>query len=146
MGGFLIYKKILIPTDGSEYAKRAAKHAKWIAQSNDSEILVLNVYETSSLNPIRSRELKKDMKKLWKDDAQKNLTGVLKVLDGNGLNVNSKIIEGNPADTILDIVNEQKIDLVVIGSSGKNALDMMFLGSVAEKVVRSAKSAVLVVH
>jgi len=141
-----LYKKILIPTDGSEQAKKAAKHAKWIAKSGNSDILVLNVYETSSLNPIRSRELKKDMKKLWIDDARKNLEEVLKILNGSNLKINSQVKEGRPAETILETINDEKIDLVVMGSSGKNAIDRIFIGSVAEKVVRSAPTSVMIVH
>jgi nucleotide-binding universal stress UspA family protein len=141
-----MYKKILIPTDGSEHAKRAAEHAKWIAKSANSEVIVLNVYETSSLSPIRSRELKKDMKKLWKQDAENNLNGVLKILNNEDIKINSQIKEGSPADTILETVDQEKVDLVVIGSSGKHALDRFIIGSVAEKVVRSANSSVMVVH
>ena len=141
-----MYKKILIPTDGSEHAKRAAKHAKWIAKSANSEILVMNVYETSSLNPIRSRDLKKDMMKMWIEDARKNLDDVLKILNGVDLKINTQVKEGRPAETILDTIKNENIDLVVMGSSGKNAIDRIFIGSVAEKVVRSAPTAVMIVH
>ncbi|MCE5213640.1 MAG: universal stress protein [Methanobacterium sp.] len=143
-----MYKKIMIPTDGSEHSKRAAEHAIWIANSSGADILVLNVFETSSLNPIRSRELKKDMKELWKEDARENLKDVLKVLKSNGLelNVDSQIKEGQPAEKILETIDNEKVDLVVIGSSGKHALDRFFIGSVAEKVVRSSKSPVMVIH
>jgi nucleotide-binding universal stress UspA family protein len=143
-----MYKKIMIPTDGSEHSKRAAEHAMWIADSCGADILVLNIFETSSLNPIRSRELKKDMKKLWAEDAQETLKGVLKVLNSNGmdLKVDSQIKEGQPAEKILETIDEENVDLVVIGSSGKHALDRFFIGSVAEKVVRSSKSPVMVIH
>lgn len=141
-----MYKKILIPTDNSEHAKRAAQHAKWIALSSEADVVVLNVYETSSLNPIRSRELKKDMKNLWKNEAKENLKGVLEIFNGTDLNVKSKIKEGRPADSILQSIDDDNIDLVVMGSSGKNAIDRLFIGSVAENVVRSANTAVLVVN
>lgn len=141
-----MYKKILIPTDNSEHAKRAAQHAKWIALSSEADVVVLNVYETSSLNPIRSRELKKDMKNLWKNEAKENLKGVLEIFNGTDLNIKSKIKEGRPADSILQSIDDDNIDLVVMGSSGKNAIDRLFIGSVAENVVRSANTAVLVVN
>ena len=141
-----MYKKILVPTDDSEHAKRAAKHAKWIALSSEAEILVLNVFETSSLSPIRSRELKRDMKKLWTNEAKENLKGVLKIFNGSDLNVKSKIKEGRPVEAILQTIDDEDIDLVVMGSSGKNAIDRFFIGSVAENVVRSANTAVLVVN
>ena len=54
--------------------------------------------------------------------------------------------EGHPADVILEIAKEEDVDLIVMGSSGKTGLDRFIIGSVAEKVVKGAKCAVLVVH
>ena len=54
--------------------------------------------------------------------------------------------EGPPADVILKTVKEENIDLIVMGTSGKHGLDRFLLGSVTEKVVRSAKIPVLAVH
>ena len=44
-----MYKKILLPTDGSKYAEKAAKHAIWIAGHSNGELIALNVVDTSSL-------------------------------------------------------------------------------------------------
>ena len=144
-----MYKRILVPTDDSEHAKKAARHARWIAESCQAEILVLNVYETSNLNPIRSQSLKDEMKELWKEEAEKKLDNMLKILQSNNgvnLKVNTKIKEGTPAKSILETINDEKIDLTVMGSSGRNALDRLFMGSVAENVVRSANSPVMIIH
>ena len=54
--------------------------------------------------------------------------------------------EGSPAEVILQTVEEEDIDLVVMGASGKHAVERFILGSVAEKVVRHAKCPVLTVH
>ena len=54
--------------------------------------------------------------------------------------------EGSPADAILKTIDKEHIDLVVMGTSGKHGLDTFLLGSVTEKVVRSAKCPVLAVH
>ena len=56
------------------------------------------------------------------------------------------IREGSPARVILEVANEENIDLIVMGSSGKSGFDRFIMGSVADKVVNSAKCAVLVVH
>lgn len=144
-----MYKKILVPTDDSDHAKRAAKHAKWIAESSRAKILVLNVFETSPLKPIRSRDLRKDMEELWRKDAEEKIKNVEKILNtDNNMNikVDFQIKEGHPIDTILQTIEDEKIDLTIMGSSGKNALDRLFIGSVAENVVRSAKSPVMVIH
>ena len=144
-----MYKKILVPTDDSEHSKKAARHAKWIAESCQAEILILNVFETSNLNPIRSRSLKEEMKELWKEEAEKKLEKMVKIFQedkGADLKVNTLIKEGNPINSILETINEEKIDLTVMESSGKNTLDRLFIGSVAENVVRSANSPVMIIH
>lgn len=143
-----MYKKILIPTDGSEQSNRAAEHAMWIANHSGAEILVLNVFETSSLNPVRSRELRKEMKEMWKTEADETLSGVLKILNSNetNLNVYSQVKEGRPAETILKTIEDENVDFVVMGSSGKHGLDRLLMGSVAEKVVRSANTPVMMIH
>ena len=56
------------------------------------------------------------------------------------------IKEGSPAKAILEVANEENVDLIVMGSSGKSGFDRFIMGSVADKVVNSAKCAVLVVH
>ena len=54
--------------------------------------------------------------------------------------------EGSPADSILKTIENENIDLVVMGTSGKHGLDRFLLGSVTEKVVRSSTCPVLAVH
>ena len=77
-----------------------------------------------------------------------NLKKVEDLRDEQGLDikVTPKIAKGSPAKAILAVAEEEDVDLIVIGSSGKSGLDLLLLGSVADKVVRSAKCSVLVVH
>ena len=62
-----------------------------------------------------------------------------------GLEAESVILKGNPAEKILDFADEHDIDLIVVGSLGKSGIERFALGSVSEKVVRHAKVPVLVV-
>ena len=64
----------------------------------------------------------------------------------NEINATLLVKEGSPATTILKTIEDEDIDLVVMGTSGKHGLDKLLLGSVAEKVVRNAKCAVTVIH
>ena len=77
-----------------------------------------------------------------------NLKKVEKLRDDEGLDVKitTKIAQGSPAKTILEVAEAEDVDLIVIGSSGKSGIDILLMGSVADKVVRSAKCSVLVVH
>ena len=67
-------------------------------------------------------------------------------LNEDSIKISHVIREGSPARVILETIEEEDIDLVVIGSSGKTGIDKFLMGSVAEKVVKSAKCSVLVVH
>jgi len=143
-----MYKKILLPTDGSEYANKAAEHAIWIAKESGAEIIALTVMETSTLIGLPADDLIIRIKEVLEEEASNSLDKIKKIVKESGYNIKLtlKTDEGSPADSILDMIEKEGIDLVVMGTSGKHGLDRFLLGSVTEKVVRSAKCPVLVVH
>ena len=146
-----MYKKILLPTDGSEFANKAAEHAIWIAEASGAEIIALNVIETSSLVGLPAEDLIVRIKEMLKEEGKLALEHIFEMssqesVDDGKLKVTLKTEEGSPADVILKTIGKEDIDLVVIGTSGKHGLDRFLLGSVTEKVVRSAKCPVLAVH
>ena len=107
----MMYKKILVPTDGSEFAKKAQKHALFLASVSGAEIVAVSVTENNFVN---------------------------------GLPLDDEIYQLN--QVLNERSEEENIDLIVMGSSGKSGFDRFIMGSVADKVVNSAKCAVLVVH
>ena len=149
-----MYKKILLPTDGSEYANKAAKHAIWLASVSGAELVVLYVVETSSLVGLPAEDLIVRIKEMLKEEGHKSLEEISR-LAGEGkikdechheIKLNMITEEGSPADIITKIIKKENIDLVVMGTSGKHGLDRFLLGSVTEHVVRSSTAPVLVVH
>ncbi len=146
-----MYKKILLPTDGSEYANKAAEHAIWIARASGAEIIALNVIETSSLVGLPAEDLVVRIKEMLKEEGRQSLEHIYEMaqketVDDGDIKVTLITEEGSPADAILKTIDKEHIDLVVMGTSGKHGLDRFLLGSVTEKVVRSAKCPVLAVH
>lgn len=149
-----MYKKILLPTDGSKYANKAAEHAIWIASESCAELIVLNVVETSSLVGLPAEDLIVKITEMLKEEGKQAIekigemakTSAIEPKCGETLKVTSKTTEGSPAEAILKTIEEEDVDLVVMGTSGKHGLDRFLLGSVTEKVVRSAKCPVLAVH
>ncbi|MEL7670083.1 universal stress protein [Methanobacterium sp.] len=149
-----MYKKILLPTDGSEYANKAAKHAIWLARLNGAELIALNVIETSSLVGLPAEDLIVRIKEMLKEEGRKSLENISDILKESKiedecqkevkLTLSTK--EGSPSDIIINTVKEEGVDLVVMGTSGKHGLDRFLLGSVTENVVRSSQCPVLVVH
>ncbi|AUB54732.1 MULTISPECIES: universal stress protein [Methanobacterium] len=148
-----MYHKILLPTDGSKFAEKAAEHAIWIASKSNAEIIVLNVIETSSLVGLPAEDLIVRIKEMLKEEGRRSLERISEMVTEEekehnieDIKITLKTEEGSPADAILKTVEKEDVDLVVMGTSGKHGLDRFLLGSVTEKVVRSAKCPVLAVH
>ncbi len=145
MGMSFMYKKILIPTDGSEFAKKAQMHALFIAKVSGAEIIAVSVTENNFVNGLPLDDEIYQLNQILNERSEENLKEFDK-LNEDGVEVTHIIKEGSPARAILEVANEENVDLIVMGSSGKSGFDRFIMGSVADKVVNSAKCAVLVVH
>ena len=71
-----MYKKILLPIDGSEYALKAAKHAIWVANLCNADIIVLNVVEYSKLPEIIAVDVEHKLKDMLKEEGNAALDKV----------------------------------------------------------------------
>ncbi len=148
-----MYKRILLPTDGSEHAKKAGEHAIMIANAGLADLVVLSVVDAGYLDALTEDDLKQKLDNSLKNegkDAVENFSAQLIESKCQGVcqqnvNLTTEIKQGNPAEVILKTIEEDEIDLVVMGSSGKHALTKFVYGSVTDKVVRSAKCPVLVI-
>lgn len=148
-----MYKKILLPTDGSQNAEMAAEHAFILGSRSGAEITVLNVVETPRFTGIRPVD-KNELVNRLKEEGQKSFDRIKDMLMQRksedkcekDINLNFEFKEGPPADVIMKTIEEEDIDLVVMGTSGKRGMNRFLLGSVAENTMRSAKVPVLVVR
>lgn len=131
-----IFRKIMVATDGSEQVKRAVRTAIEIARLSEAKLYAVYVIELGvhhSRNHPRAEG--------W--DAT---TYVENVGRAANVEVESVILEGNPANEILDFAERYDIDLIVMGTHGKTGLERFLIGSVSENVVRHSEKAVLVVR
>ena len=140
-----MYKKILVPTDGSEFAKKAQQHALFLAKVSGAEIIAVSVTENNFVNGLPLDDEIYQLNQMLNERSEENLIEFDKLNEDN-LKITHVIREGSPAKVILEVAKEENIDLIVMGSSGKSGFDRFIMGSVADKVVNSAKCAVLVVH
>ena len=140
-----MYKKILVPTDGSEFAKKAQRHALFLAKVSGAEIVAVSVTENNFVNGLPLDDEIYQLNQVLNERSEENLKDFDK-LNEDDVKINHVIREGSPAKVILEVANEEQVDLIVMGSSGKSGFDRFIMGSVADKVVNSAKCAVLVVH
>ena len=140
-----MYKRILVPTDGSEFARKAELHALFLAKVSGAEIIALSVSENQFITGISVTDEVEQLNLILKDRCEEDLKE-FEEMNEDGVKISSIIREGSPANVILDVAVEVDIDLIVIGSSGKSGFDRFILGSVSDKVVNAAKCPVLVVH
>lgn len=145
-------KKILVPTDGSEQAERAGEQAIAMADLEGAEIIVLYVIDTNYLRALPQDELINQIKAGLKVDGEKALADFQKTLEdkqceGHCKNIQFRTIlrEGKPAEVIIKTIEEEGIDHVVMGKSGKHGIERLVLGRTTERVVRRAKVSVEVV-
>jgi len=148
-----MYEKILLPTDGSKNSERAIKHALNIAKNEQSEIVILNVVDSVYLTGLPEEDLIAQTEIILEEESEKILENVKKIIEDSpemehdeSIKITPKTIsEGNAADIILKVSEEENIDLIIIASSGKHMRDRFLLGSVTEKVVRHSKIPVMVI-
>jgi len=147
-----MYKKILLPTDGSENAKRAGEQAISLADVTGAEIIVLNVIDVNYLQPSYLPSFREDLEKELRNEGNMAIKAFKEDLEerqcqGTCKNVKfiSKIEEGKPHEVIINAMDEEDVDVVIMGTSGKHGLDRFLLGSTTERVVREATRPVLVV-
>lgn len=149
-----MYSKILLPTDGSKNSERAIAHALTIAEFEDAEIVVLNVVDSVYLTGLPEEDLITKSEMILEEESKKVTSRVEEIIkkleeekgsESKEIKVTTKTIEGNAADVILKVSENEDIDLIVIASSGKHMLDRFLLGSVTEKTVRHTKVPILVI-
>lgn len=137
-------KKILVPTDASEFSRGALKTAVELAGKFDSEIELLYVmplplvYDSSVNSYIISPEL-------IEKEGEHVLETTLKGIDISGVTLVKKKLQGKkPAEVILKEITDANIDMVVMGSHGYGAIAGSLLGSVSQHILHKAKCSVLI--
>ena len=135
----------MVPTDGSEFAEKAQRHALFLAKVSGAEIVAVSVTENNFVNGLPLDDEVYQLNQILNERSEENLKEFDKLNEDN-IKITHVIREGSPAKVILEVAKEEDVDLIVMGSSGKSGFDRFIMGSVADKVVNSAKCAVLVVH
>ncbi len=149
------FKRILAPVDLSEITDAVVDSCIFFGKLFNSEIDLLFVIEhLSPLIYVKNLELLMEpdeeevltlAEEKLKEDALQSLNGYSNKIENNGLISRVYIETGDVVDSILDFSEEQKVDLVVIGSHSKGLVDKLILGSVSEKVISKSRKSVLVI-
>lgn len=143
-----MFKKILIPVDGSEASWEALEYAKQIAEKFSSDLFIVNVvqpYYSASLVAMPLDNVFAGQN----DNALQNGEMVLQIakekMAGFSGDYECRLEKGHPSERILAISLENKCDSIVIGSRGLSGVAEFFLGSVSSKVSEHSKVPVVIV-
>jgi nucleotide-binding universal stress UspA family protein len=143
----MLVQRVLVPIDFSATADRALEYAIALTQQLQARLTLLHVLD---LTPSAMGEMTAGVATTYLDDletdAQQLLQASLERVQRAGLQGDCLLIPGTPAQAIMDVAGEQRIDLIIMGTHGRTGLAQVFLGSVAEHVVRQAPCPVLVMR
>jgi len=139
-----MYDDILLPTDGSPAAASALDHAIDLARTYDAQVHALYVVDASAYAGVEAGS--EMLIRGLEDEGNAAVDRVREAAEEAGVPVTTTVETGNPYRGILDYVETAGIDLVVMGTHGRSGLERFLLGSVTERVVRSADVPVLTVR
>jgi nucleotide-binding universal stress UspA family protein len=142
-------QRVLTPIDFSDCSKRAQEYACALVDQFQAELYLLHVLHDLAplmLDGGTMYALPTDYFEEQKQSAEKALARLPSAEWSQGKAVIRELRIGNPFVEIVRYAQEQEIDIIVIGTHGRSAISHLLLGSVAEKVVRSAPCPVLSVH
>jgi len=141
------FSKILCAVDLSDHSKQVAQYAAMMAKMTGARLLV--IYAAPSLSQYVGFQVP--------PNSIENLVG--EIVSGAekametfvaenfaGLPVTSKVLIGYAAEEIVARAEEEKVDMIIMGTHGRKGIDRMLFGSVAEKVVKNAKQPVLTIR
>ena len=151
-----MYTKILVPHAGTAAGDLALKHAIHVAKASSSEIILLHVIEdfphvpVFTLHSSQITKIKREIAMVTKDMKsfmEKEMTKRVETCQKNEIKSRLKVVTGLPAEEILKIVKNQKIDLIVMAKRRKlkGIKGLLSLGSVSRKIVESTSCPVLMV-
>ncbi len=140
-----MYKRILVPTDFSEFADRAVEHSVGLARTVKAEIVFLHAFVRPMVPalPAGERALRQ-----YLDESLEAVNEQLESLARRQEGVSCRAIttEGRPADEIVSVASSEACDLICMSTHGHGGLAHVLLGSVAERVIHRAPCPVLVIR
>ena len=137
-------KKFLVPVDGSDYSMRAAKYASELAKLMDGEIFLIHCHKPFPVvlgEPNFQKAINKRMEK-----SNELIEPYRKLFQETGTSFIERILERPAAKTICEVARLEKLDMIVIGSRGRNKLEGLLLGSCTQRVLNTAPCPVLVIR
>jgi nucleotide-binding universal stress UspA family protein len=145
-----MFDSMVVGTDGSETAKEAVRQAADLAKRLGSTVHVVSAYEPVPEGRLREERTQVPDDLQWmvnpREDVSATLAEAAEGLKEQGVAVETHAREGDPADAILDVAEEEGADLIVVGNKGMTGAKRFLLGSVPNKVSHHAPCSVMIIR
>ena len=145
-----MFGSIVVGTDGSETAGEAVRQATELAKSIGATIYLVSAFEPVGNQRLREerQQVPEDMS--WmvneREDVNATLRAAEEQIKEQGISVQTFARQGDPADAILDVAEEQNADLIIVGNKGMTGAKRFLLGSVPNKVSHHAPCSVMIIR
>jgi nucleotide-binding universal stress UspA family protein len=145
-----MFARIVVGTDGSETARQAVREATELAKQTGASLDVVSAFEPVPSSRLREERLQAPSDIEHAVNPQEDVNAILAEVDrdvaDSGVKVRTFARQGEPADAILDVAEEENADLIVVGNKGMTGAKRFLLGSVPNKVSHHAPCSVLIVR
>jgi len=139
------YDTILVPTDGSPGFERVVDHAGEMARVHDADVVALYVVDAATYTGLPMEASWEGVRDVLDGQGQTALAEVEHLLDDE-ISLETTTVDGRPSREIVRVARDREVDCIVMGTHGRGGIDRLILGSVAERVVRSAPVPVVTVR
>jgi nucleotide-binding universal stress UspA family protein len=145
-----MFQAIVVGTDGSDTAGKAVAQAVELASTVGARVLLVCAYEPVTDSRLREESVTVPPDLQWmvnpREDVDATLRDAADVAEQAGVPAEVFARQGDPADAILDVAEEQRADLIVVGNKGMTGAKRFLLGSVPNKVSHHAPCSVLIIR
>ena len=142
-----MYRRILVPLDGSKVAEGVLPHAKLLAYSEGAELILLTVGANPTLDFVFSDpSLAEGAVEEQEERSKTYITAVENELKSAGFKTSTLMRFGSVAEVILGVSEELQVDVIAMSTHGRTGPARWLLGSIAERVVHNSKIPVLLIR
>ncbi|AUX10019.1 universal stress protein UspA [Halalkaliarchaeum desulfuricum] len=139
-----MYDRILIPTDGSPAAEAAIEHAIDIATKYDATVHALFVVDGAAYSTLEAGA--EIVMEALETEGERAVERIGEIAADAGIDCEKSVVSGTAYRSIREYIEDHDMDLVVMGTHGRQGIDRYLLGSVTERVVRTSDVPVLTVR
>jgi nucleotide-binding universal stress UspA family protein len=145
-----VFKRIVVGTDGSETAAEAVRQAVELAKLTGATLSLVSAYQPASGRRVEAEQAEAPADVQYEIGPREDVNLILDAAAADakreGLEVQTNPVEADPADALLNVAEEVKADLIVVGNKGMTGARRYLLGSVPNNVSHHAPCSVLIVR